>query len=125
MCLGKGNFLPGRMTQNCDEYIAALSHLKPPPVVSEPSQDDSPQNHIQSSVTFRTHYHQYSSTDNSSSEDQSLDLLTNQIDANTRIHPYQHERWMERYQDLVEYHRANGHCNVPYVYKQNPCLGQW
>jgi hypothetical protein len=41
------------------------------------------------------------------------------------IHPYQHERWMERYQDLVDYYRTNSHCNVPYVYKANACLGQW
>jgi hypothetical protein len=41
------------------------------------------------------------------------------------IHPYQCEQWMERFHALVEYERKYRHCNVPYVYKDMPALGQW
>ena len=60
----------------------------------------------------------------------SVDISTNDEDVDPanndmKIHPYQHERWMERYRDLVSFYEEKGHCNVPYVYKAKPVLGQW
>lgn len=34
-------------------------------------------------------------------------------------------RWMERYNELAEFKRANGHCNVPDRYMPNPKLATW
>lgn len=51
--------------------------------------------------------------------------LQDEDDIAILIHPYQNEKWMERYQDLVAYNRVHGHCNVPYTYGANPALGQW
>lgn len=33
--------------------------------------------------------------------------------------------WNERFQELREFHRTNGHCNVPPRYRANPQLGNW
>ncbi len=33
--------------------------------------------------------------------------------------------WAERFAQLLEFKKANGHCNVPIRYKVNPSLGQW
>ena len=33
--------------------------------------------------------------------------------------------WGVRFQQLVEYKRVHGHCNVPQDYKANPQLGNW
>ena len=33
--------------------------------------------------------------------------------------------WNERYNELVEFKRVHGHCNVPSVYDENPALTQW
>merc|ERR1719148_395596 len=33
--------------------------------------------------------------------------------------------WETRYEELVEYKRLNGDCNVPQLYKANPQLGKW
>ncbi|KAL7448596.1 hypothetical protein ACHAWC_000756 [Mediolabrus comicus] len=35
------------------------------------------------------------------------------------------EQWDKRFGQLVEYHRVNGHCNVPRSYEPNPQLGEW
>ena len=35
------------------------------------------------------------------------------------------QMWDKRYQELVEYHKANGHCSVAQRYKHNPALGRW
>ena len=37
----------------------------------------------------------------------------------------QKELWNERYQDLVEFQKANGHCLVPLCYPPNPSLAHW
>lgn len=34
-------------------------------------------------------------------------------------------KWLERYDELLEYKRVNGHCRVPQNYKENPKLGLW
>jgi hypothetical protein len=33
--------------------------------------------------------------------------------------------WDVRFGELVDYHRMNRHCNVPYKYGPNPQLGEW
>ena len=33
--------------------------------------------------------------------------------------------WEARFQELVEYKRVHGNCNVPREYKENPPLGSW
>jgi len=35
------------------------------------------------------------------------------------------KKWMKRYNELARFHRANGHCNVPYKFKENKSLGLW
>jgi hypothetical protein len=110
--------LPSKMTQNCEEYIAALSHLKTVIVTDHCHEDDS----SSPSVTPNTTRDQ---PDQLATTIEGDGLIANQVDPTMRIHPYQHERWMERYQALVEFQTIHGHCNVPYVYKENPSLGQW
>ena len=41
------------------------------------------------------------------------------------IYPYQNKKWMERYDDLLEYKKQYGHCHVPFHFKGNPSLSQW
>ena len=41
------------------------------------------------------------------------------------IHKYQQDQWMDRYEKLVQFYAENGHCNVPYGYKDDPILAQW
>ena len=36
-----------------------------------------------------------------------------------------HSSWMDRFTELKEFRKANGHCNVPKVYTKNPNLGSW
>jgi len=50
-------------------------------------------------------------------------LKTTSLIEDPNIHPYQNERWTERYSDLLDYYHIHGHFNVPY--KQNPSLFQW
>ena len=33
--------------------------------------------------------------------------------------------WEVRFQQLVDYKRVHGNCNVPWMYKENPQLGRW
>jgi hypothetical protein len=91
--------IPDFITQYCEDYIEVLSKLG--------KEDVQPR----SSST--------SSDDNMKSF--SSEELKSIMD--DRIQPYQNERWMERFQDLVQYFQLYGHFNVPY--KQNPPLFQW
>jgi hypothetical protein len=107
--------LPGKIKKYCEDYIAALSHLKTSTPTEDSQRDDSnPSPPPTSSSQQPQPVTSYIET-----------LATIQEDPSIQIHPYQHERWMERVQDLTEYNRAHRHCSVPYVYKQNPALGQW
>ena len=49
----------------------------------------------------------------------------NAIVLSPRFNAPQSEQWNERYQDLLEFKRHNGHCLVPYKYHPNRPLGQW
>ena len=42
-----------------------------------------------------------------------------------QIHQHQVEKWSERYSQLKEFYRANGHSVVPYHYKAFPPLAWW
>ena len=33
--------------------------------------------------------------------------------------------WRHRYEELVQYKKVHGHCNVPELWDENPALGQW
>ena len=35
------------------------------------------------------------------------------------------QRWETRFQELVAYKEANGHCDVPYTLPENPLLSTW
>ncbi|OEU21523.1 hypothetical protein FRACYDRAFT_180401, partial [Fragilariopsis cylindrus CCMP1102] len=34
-------------------------------------------------------------------------------------------KWIDRYQELVQYKNANGDCNIPQKFNPNPILGKW
>jgi hypothetical protein len=55
----------------------------------------------------------------------SLSTTNSNNEESTRIRPYQDGNWMERYTELVEFHRQHGHCLVPNSYKENPSLAEW
>lgn len=38
--------------------------------------------------------------------------------------PY-HDRWWRRYDELVQYKKAHGHCRVPQNWETSPALGKW
>lgn len=125
--------LPGKMKLFCEEYIAALSHLIPEDCETELMTKKSSSIPQVEPLPLASIFEAWDSSETTSSSaasdrsdhSQEDSLLEIQSQASTRIHPYQHERWNERYQDLVHYFQEHQHCNVPYVYKQNPCLGQW
>jgi hypothetical protein len=110
--------LPENITRYSEEYLTALSHLKHSTSNEECQQDES---NPPASITSASSSQLQQQTD-SDSDDQ---LANPPIDPSMRIHPFQNERWMERYQDLLVYHRLRGHCNVPRDYKNNRSLGQW
>ncbi len=37
----------------------------------------------------------------------------------------QSDRWERRFQELVEFEKTHGHCNVPILWPENPKLGRW
>jgi hypothetical protein len=111
--------LPGKLMQYCEEYIAALSHL------NSITDNDHLDHHVSSSLFSSSTVKLLIPLYQHQQHKGKVDLSASPADPNMRIHPYQHEQWMKRYQDLVEYQRARGHCSVPYVYKEDPRLGQW
>jgi len=42
-----------------------------------------------------------------------------------RFRQYQSDQWLDRFEDLAEYKRENGHCLVPHNYPPNQQLAQW
>ncbi|CAJ1947835.1 unnamed protein product [Cylindrotheca closterium] len=43
----------------------------------------------------------------------------------TRFRPYQNQQWGQRFEDLQEFRKVNGHCSVPYDHPPNPTLARW
>jgi hypothetical protein len=103
------------VTRYCEDYIAVLAQLSLPSVKDDSQSDDSkPAASVPSSAQVPQR-----------PDNENENLRHSHFDPSKRIHPYQNERWLERYQDLLEYHSRRGHCNVPHVYTANPSLGQW
>jgi hypothetical protein len=105
----KINKLPDIITKYCDEYIAVLSKLG--------EDDTQPRSPTVGSSPELQAVHSNDAVRSSSLHD----ML--EATADDCIHPYQNERWMERYYDLVEYFQIQGHLNMPF--KQSPPLFQW
>ena len=43
----------------------------------------------------------------------------------SRFRQYQSDQWMDRFEDLIEFKRENGHCLVPHNFPPNQQLAQW
>ncbi|CAJ1937045.1 unnamed protein product [Cylindrotheca closterium] len=93
----KAPSLPESIKQYCDEYIALLGPL----AVQAPAKKST-------KVERRN-----------SGSSESETSSTNGIG----YHAFQNERWMDRFQELVEFYQREGHFNVPY--KSNTTLFQW
>lgn len=39
--------------------------------------------------------------------------------------PLQERQWNEKYDRLLAFKRVHGHCNVPYMYSEDPQLSGW
>jgi len=42
-----------------------------------------------------------------------------------RFRPYQNQQWGDRFEELKDFRRTNGHCSVPYDHPPNPSLARW
>jgi Helicase associated domain len=42
-----------------------------------------------------------------------------------RFRHYQADQWTSMLEDLIEFRRRHGHCNVPHTSKELPALGRW
>ena len=42
-----------------------------------------------------------------------------------RFRSYQAEQWSDRFDELVEFRKLRGHCNVPHKFPENPLLAVW
>jgi hypothetical protein len=42
-----------------------------------------------------------------------------------RFRPYQSSQWTEKFQELLDFCQANGHCSVPHTLEENPSLARW
>eukprot|EP00547_Thalassionema_nitzschioides_P016404 CAMPEP_0194231460 /NCGR_PEP_ID=MMETSP0158-20130606/199_1 /TAXON_ID=33649 /ORGANISM="Thalassionema nitzschioides, Strain L26-B" /LENGTH=388 /DNA_ID=CAMNT_0038964095 /DNA_START=149 /DNA_END=1312 /DNA_ORIENTATION=- len=47
------------------------------------------------------------------------------VSATYKFRPYQEEKWKERFEDLLNFQKASGHCLVPHTYPENPTLARW
>eukprot|EP00934_Nitzschia_sp_Nitz4_P003011 Nitzschia sp. Nitz4//scaffold72_size95085//27259//28863//NITZ4_004750-RA/size95085-snap-gene-0.115-mRNA-1//1//CDS//3329557345//3001//frame0 len=68
---------------------------------------------------------QQDQTCNHSSGDDLSDEDGTERGTSHRFRPYQYEQWTEKFQELCEYRRAEGHCQVPHTYMENPPLARW
>jgi hypothetical protein len=42
-----------------------------------------------------------------------------------RFRPYQSNQWTEKFQELLDFCQAKGHCSVPHTLEENPSLARW
>ena len=86
-------------------------------VAPSPSGDDNGLRHDAASETTHDNYlvSSCSSSSSSASNDESQG----------RFRDYQAGQWSDRFDELVEFHGANGHCLVPHNWSENPALAQW
>merc|ERR1712172_406904 len=59
----------------------------------------------------------------SSSSSSSLSSTSSQKEQ--LFYSHQTERWLSRYEDLLDYRLKNGHCLVPNKYEENSSLAEW
>ena len=59
------------------------------------------------------------------SEDPAVCHKTTDKDVAPAISAYQSGRWQQRFNELCEYRKLNGHCLVPSQWSENPQLSQW
>mmetsp|Transcript_4918 Transcript_4918/g.9143 ORF Transcript_4918/g.9143 Transcript_4918/m.9143 type:complete len:425 (-) Transcript_4918:289-1563(-) len=45
--------------------------------------------------------------------------------SDVKFRAYQAENWTEKFEELLEFRKENGHCLVPNLYPENPSLAQW
>jgi hypothetical protein len=111
--------LPLSLTMYCDDYIVLLSKVD---ITNH--EEDTPDEGGGASGTREdnatTIIHQPQTWNES---DDASQIPTDAIRTSDRFHPYQNQRWLERYQDLFEYARVHGHSNIPS--KENSILFQW
>ena len=46
-------------------------------------------------------------------------------EGSVRFKPFQSDMWNERFNDLIQFQTANGHCCVPSNWQDDPSLAQW
>ena len=64
------------------------------------------------------------SEDRPASKKQKKSLL-NDDETNNCFRAYQAEAWTQRFEELCDYARENGHCQVPHTFSNNPSLARW
>jgi hypothetical protein len=129
--VGATPILPRLLTTYCADFISVLKNI--------PEQEPRPERSLSNASSYRGGDQsavkvgghrtplfpclpQNQVDDSSSREEWKTSQLTSEI---MRIHPYQNEKWKQRYQDLLDYRKHNGNCNVPFHYKEKPFLSQW
>jgi hypothetical protein len=128
--VGTTPILPRLLTTYCADFISVLKNI--------PDQESGPERTLsnasssrggdKSAVKVGGHRSPLcpslppNQVNSSSREQWKTSQLTSEI---MRIHPYQNEKWKQRYQDLLDYRKHNGNCNVPFHYKEKPFLSQW
>lgn len=99
--------LPQDITKYCNEYIQVLSKIDG----EAPGKDFSKTNSRLATCVSPSLLQEISSTSDDSS-----------THSNSH-HAFQNERWMDRYHELIIFHKEEGHFNVPN--KTNSTLFQW
>jgi hypothetical protein len=46
-------------------------------------------------------------------------------DSSSFFRAYQAEHWTQRFEELCEFCKLNGHCQVPHIFTENPALARW
>ena len=99
--------------------------------VSKNVKSQSPLNSLQSVVTkphddvmSRTSKWSRMSASSTSSTTSSSATTTSSLD-DVRLRDSHLERWNQRFEELKEFRRQQGHCCVPLDYPQNPTLAHW
>lgn len=92
--------LPESIKQYCDDYIALLTPLA------------TTTNKAPTKKSLKVQRN-----------DSTRSLLSDTSASSAGYHAFQNERWMDRFQELVDFYEREGHFNVPY--KSNTTLFQW
>jgi hypothetical protein len=135
--IGRMSCLPKSLTTFCDDYISVLKSLQEPG--SSYRQGSNIEETFAKARLPQVYYSSLKSNGHEKKErafcspsrhtSASPKGLASKkrsiLAASIRIHPYQSEKWMHRYHDLLEYRKQNGHCNVPFDFKEKPFLSQW